>query len=332
MLTFENVILHILDSEHNTCVISDECMDETDETLDTILQSKATKIFASAQKKKGVFQEGSAFRECVERYKDGQVSFEEMSEKIARSIFDVKMKYGLYASSDLIVAIVMNEGRRYLIGIDNAFHEGITHDIRQSDKTCNVICSSSSLISSNLIKDDRVFLVELSDLSVSTIETKIEIEAEKVNVFADIILQTSNEPSYKEAMKSISKTCEMIVDKYDMNEMEILPKMKGIIQENVTAQTPINIEEVANILFVDKPLAKSEFKEELKTKGVEKDVEVEYVKPTKADVVQKIKTDRGIELIIPIDFMNSKDLVEFQNNPDGTISIQLKNIMHISSK
>lgn len=331
MPDFEKAILHILDCEHNTCIISDECMNESEE-LNTMLQTKANKVFASAQKKKGSFKEGSICKEWIERYQDGQFSFEELSEKFARCIFDSKMKYGLYASSDLLIAIVMNEGRRYLLGIDNAYHEGITHEIRQGETTKNEICLSSSLLSSNLVKDDRVFLIELSDFSVSCIETKVVIEAEKVNFFADRILFSTTEPSYKEAVTSIAKTVERMADKYDIDEMEIMPKMKSIIKENVETQTPIRIEEVADQLFADKPLAKGDFKEEMRTQGIHKDVEVEYVKPAKAETVQKIRTDKGIELIIPVDYMNSRDFVEFKNQPDGTISIQLKNITHITSK
>lgn len=332
MLTFEDTILHILDSEHNTIVISDECMDEQDEIVNNVLLPKATKVFSSMKKKKAVFKEGSYFREWVERYRDKQLTFEDLSKKIAQCVFDAKMKYGLYASSDLIIAIVIHEGRRYLMGIENSYHEGFTHDIRQGDKTCNVICQSSSLLSNSFVKDDRAFLIELSDLSLSCIESKVAIEADQVNFFATIVLQSESEPSYKEAVKSITKTSEMLVDKYELDELEVMPKVKRIINENVSAQTPINIEEVADLLFASKPLAKGDFKEELKTQGVQKDIAVEYVKPTKSDTVQKIKTDRGIEISIPIDYMNSKDFVEFVNHGDGTISIQLKNILHFSSK
>ena len=90
--------------------------------------------------------------------------------------------------------------------------------------------------------------------------------------------------------------------------------------------------EIAEELFAEKPLAKAEFKEELKKQGVPTAIEVEYVKPTRSDKVQKIKTDKGIEIIIPVDYMNTKEFVEFKNQPDGTISIQLKNITHITSK
>ncbi len=36
--------------------------------------------------------------------------------------------------------------------------------------------------------------------------------------------------------------------------------------------------------------------------------------------------DNGIELIVPLDVYRNGDLIEFVNNPDGTVSIMLKNI------
>ncbi len=39
---------------------------------------------------------------------------------------------------------------------------------------------------------------------------------------------------------------------------------------------------------------------------------------------QKLKMDNGIELIVPLDVYRNGDLIEFVNNPDGTVSIMLK--------
>ena len=40
----------------------------------------------------------------------------------------------------------------------------------------------------------------------------------------------------------------------------------------------------------------------------------------------KIKTDTGIEITFPADLFQNTEYIEFINNPDGTISIELKNI------
>ena len=46
----------------------------------------------------------------------------------------------------------------------------------------------------------------------------------------------------------------------------------------------------------------------------------------------KLKTDTGIELTIPTDYMDNIEYVEFNNNDDGTLSITLKHISNIVSR
>ena len=79
----------------------------------------------------------------------------------------------------------------------------------------NDIIPYRTLLSSSLVKADKAFLVELSDYALHCVESKVEIEAEKVNFFADIILESTTSPSYKEAVSSLAKITEEISDKYD---------------------------------------------------------------------------------------------------------------------
>lgn len=332
-MDFERVIVHILDCEHNTCITSNTCLLDMQPEIEKMLQTKASKVFASSSKKTGKFKEGSHLEHWLNQYKHEELSFEQMSIEIANYIFGAKMKYALYQSSDLIISEVVQEGRRYLLALDNSYNEGITHNLLQSEnEVMNDIIPYKTLLSVNLVKNDRAFLIEISDYSLHCVESKVEIEGEKVNFFSDIVMESITVPSYKEAIKSISKITEDMADKYDLEEMEIIPRMKSIIKDNVENQIPIQIEDVAAVLFADKPMAKEDFKEEIRKQGIQKDIDVEFVKSTKSEKVQKIKTDKGIEIIIPVDYMNSKEFVEFKNLPDGTISIQLKNITHITSK
>lgn len=47
---------------------------------------------------------------------------------------------------------------------------------------------------------------------------------------------------------------------------------------------------------------------------------------------QKLKTDSGIEINFPAHFYGNPDVMEFINNPDGTISILIKNIGKVVNK
>ena len=46
----------------------------------------------------------------------------------------------------------------------------------------------------------------------------------------------------------------------------------------------------------------------------------------------KIRTDTGIEITFPSEYIENTDFIQFINNPDGTLSIELKNIGKIVNK
>ena len=333
MVEIEKVILHVLDCEHNTCIPSTSCMYDLHPEIEKMLVSKVDKVFRSSLRKNGSLHKAHIFTSWIDSYKQQILSFEELSCQIAQYLFDKKMQYAQYQSSDCIIAILKKEGRRYLFVLDNSYIQGITHHLNQNETgVVNEIITHQTLLSSNLLNKDRAFVIELSDYSLLCIEQKVEIEGNKQYFFADILLQSPITPSYKESVSNISKITESMSDKYDLDNIEIIPKMKSIIVDNVEQQKPISIDEIASVLFENKPLIQDDFKEEIKKQGIPEQIDVEHVKTTKSQKVQKIKTDKGIEVIIPIDYMNSKDFVEFKNQPDGTISIQLKNITHITSK
>ena len=54
--------------------------------------------------------------------------------------------------------------------------------------------------------------------------------------------------------------------------------------------------------------------------------------PKKAGRSHKIKTDTGIEITFPSEYIENTDFIRFINNPDGTLSIELKNIGKIVNK
>lgn len=333
MVIFDKTMIHILDCEHNTYIPSTACMKEYEAEVEKMLQTKAEKVFRSASRKCGYFKAQSMVKAWIEEYKQADITFEQLSQYISKHIFDLKMKYALYQSSDLLVSEIVEEGRRFLLVIENTYTQGITHDlIQKEDEIVTNMIPYRTLLSPSLVKNDRAILVELSDFTLHCIESKVEVEAEKVNFFGDLVFESTTEASYKESVKQISKLSEDLIEKYELDEVSILPQVKSIINDYVTQGTPIVVDDIADIVFASKPLAKEEFKEEVKKQGVPKEVSVEYVKPSKSEKVQKIRTDRGIEIIIPIDYMNTKEFVEFETQSDGTISIRLKNIAHITSK
>ncbi|MPN23705.1 hypothetical protein SDC9_171098 [bioreactor metagenome] len=108
--------------------------------------------------------------------------------------------------------------------------------------------------------------------------------------------------------------------------------MKNIIRENVEDSLNINIAEISEQVFKDHDI-KRVYNEEIKMKGIkEPEVKVNFNYANKIKTKQKIITDEGIEINIPYEMISNKDKVEFITNPNGTISIVLKNIDSIIDK
>lgn len=327
----EECYLHILDPGSNTLVESTK-LASMDEATQKEISTKIEKAMKSSSRKHAIAPADSELRYLMLQLEAKAMSLQDVSQKLATAIFNKKMEAGLFDPSDLIIASIIYDERRYVILLDNAYKQGLTHDIRMEDGECvNDIITHRAIYSANIMKNDRIVMIEQSDCDVHVIESKVEIEAEKVAFYSDLVFHLESETSYKESVAALQKTSAKIAEKYDVEKLDVMPKMKQMICDAAEKEEPLKVEEVADVLFHDKPLAHREFVDEVKQSGVKEAIHVERAQPSRSEKVQKIKTDKGIEVIIPIDFVNS-EYVQFQNNADGTITIRLQNIAHISSR
>ena len=109
--------------------------------------------------------------------------------------------------------------------------------------------------------------------------------------------------------------------------------VKTAIKESIEENDNIDIEEIKQKTFKDNIELQNIYSEELEVKGVtEKNISINENVMKKIPKTQKLVTEDGIEIKIPISFLNSQEKVEFINNDNGTISILLKDIRDIQDK
>lgn len=324
------LILHIMDTTQNIFVPSDIELENINEEVYPLVESKLKKVFNSQDRKQAHFI-NSNIEKMIFNYKTNDINFVELSQQIAGYIFDEKRRYNIFHTSDFILAEVKVNEIRYIVGLDNANSPKLTHTTKEVDnQIINEIISYKTLFSNNIMKFDRIFIVEYSNSSLQLIENPYYFNTNKIYVFQEI-LQCSSKPSFKETVAVLSDSVEMLSEKYNMDHTQNLSTLKTLLMESVQEQK-ISTEEIAEEIFQDKIIAKRDFKDDLFKHGIDETILLENVRPRKSDKTQKIKTDNGIEITIPIDFMTNKEHVEFVTENDGTISIKLKNIQSIMSK
>ena len=164
-------ILHIMDTAQNLFAPSEVPMEKLNEEIEPILMSKLKRIFKSQNKRQATF-DNSDIEKWIFDYKTTEATFEETSKRIAQRIFEEKRKYNVFHSSDFIFCEVKVDDIRYLVGIDNANTQKLTHVIHtNSGKVENEFLLHKALFSESLLKDDRIFIIEYATSALQLIET-----------------------------------------------------------------------------------------------------------------------------------------------------------------
>lgn len=104
------------------------------------------------------------------------------------------------------------------------------------------------------------------------------------------------------------------------------------IFESIEEEGIISKEKIADAVFVNNESAKQEYFEIIEQTKFSEEIPSNVPKYEKKYSKQKFKLTNGIELSIPTDIFKDKELIEFINNPDGTISVMIKNVEEVVSK
>ena len=114
----------------------------------------------------------------------------------------------------------------------------------------------------------------------------------------------------------------------------LVSKMKEYITENIEEgeHKYIETDKVAEKIFDGKPGMREEFIEKIEKANVPQRVEVNSYVTKKLSSNVKIVTDIGVEVIFPAEYYQDSEYVQFINNEDGTISIQINNIGEVINK
>ena len=85
-------------------------------------------------------------------------------------------------------------------------------------------------------------------------------------------------------------------------------------------------------VFKANPIQQEAAKKELADADMMRPLPVNREFATKVGEHHKIKTDTGIEISFPVEYMKNREFIEIKTNDDGTLRIELKNINKIMNK
>ena len=312
--SLKRAIVHILDANSGVSVYSEEELDVTDASINSFITKHIEKVFEDASMRNAEFSENSGFKYHLAEYIKDENYFITMSKFIAQRVYEGVTQSDKPDSSDLIVCDCMINERPLLAVLKCENKIGYTHQVLQDDgKVKNQIINHYAILPTTSQKIAECAFIFEDDFSIKYLGKKRKIDGETTDLIADVLLECIYDISSRESVNAVCKIAKKVTEENGGDTIETLSKMKEYITDG-------------------KPGMKSEFIDKIEKANVPQKVEVNSYVTKKLASNVKIVTDIGVEVIFPAEYYQNNEYIEFINNDDGTISIQINNIGEVINK
>lgn len=332
-MIIKKAILHIMDFNSDICVFSQKELDIADAGANTFMDKHFKKIIDDSGKVKGDFLENSITKKMIEEYLNQEMDFTQLSTSIGNLVYNQISKADDLESMDFLFAQFSDETEEYLAMLLLPNKIAYTHQVSSGEGVIsNEIIRYYTLLPSLSQKITSYGLVNINSMAVFFSDKKRNIEGETVLVMPEKVLQCTKGISQKDTIKIISKITTEVAEEYGANPAIAVTRAKSTILEKADETLDFSPLELGEQIFHDNKIMKNQFEQKIKEAQLPVEVKVENKSIVRSTRNHKIKTDTGIEITIPTDYFENTEFVEFNNNPNGTISIQLKNIGKIINR
>lgn len=347
-IVIRKAILHILDTVHGECILSNTLLDPGPDLYEFI-RNHIYKIVSSDDTKDCEFNpETSPIYSILETWDESdETSFIEASQSIADRLY-VSMGEGLdIPAADLLFVSFQAEGTIYLALLKMNYKESYTHIVTNDSETEEMsdddetevpvihadIIKSKALLPSSGTRIPEAIIINLSDFHIKLLEKRYEINGEKIFYLSEKFLVCHTNLPPKKKLNILTKVINNISNKYDGADLKTKMDTKSALQKEYVDNKSFDIEEIGNRLFGKSPEKKSEFDEKME----QYDLQYDNFTVTNESTVKKLErqvmvTDSGIEISIPMETYNKLANLEIQTDVTGKSTIIIKNIDNLILK
>lgn len=329
-IIIRNAIVHILDSSVGMPVLSDTVLDLSPD-LNDFIRNHIFKIASGDDLKHCQFHEDSYIFGLLKEFKEENLI--PFSHEVGSYLYTIMNQNIDIPAADFIVVTYQYQSQMHLAFLKLNYKETFIHLTGEADGyNCNdIIKYKATLPSSSRLSEAAI--INLAQMEVEIVEKKYEVNGVKTNYLSELFLQCHAKMSSKTKLNIVTKAVEQINKKYYEEDFDKHMEAKSIIQNELVEEGTLNVEVLSEKIYGDQPEIKEAFTEKLEKYNLHK----EEVAPKNKQTIRKLKkqfltTDSGIEINIPMEEYKNPNHVEFITNPDGTISVLIKNINHITTK
>lgn len=334
-MKINHAILHILDFDSAVNVMSQRELDIDSRAVRSFVTSHLRRARTSADNKRGSFAENSAFAGELKAFLFGDRDFIDLSQQIAEFFADELAKADKAESTDILVADFDDDDDvRWFAVLLMGSRMAFMHEVaREGGEVRNDIARHYAILPSPSQKVTSYAVVRASTMEIFYQDKKRKIAGEDTMIIPDGLLQCATGVSGKEIIDTVTRIVEEVAEEHGANTAMALARAKEVVTEKVEEDEELAPWDLADEIFENEPVMKERFEAEMREEQLPERVPVERANVERAAVRNhKIRTDTGIEITFPAEMLRNTEYVEFVNEPNGLISIELKNIGSIENR
>ena len=326
-IIIHQAILHVLDTTLDAPVLSGGGMELTAEKT-AYLQNHIEKLLASDEIRQCRPLPDSAFRNELEHNQD----FIDLSCRIAGVLFDYMHAHTTIPGADLAVVDFTRDGAPWLGILKLNYKNGYTHYTETVEGApVNSIIQQRACLPTQSGKVEEGALVNLTDYSMRLLEKKYDIDGHKEFYLSTVVFQYTQAEPEKKKLKAIQEAAaQAVMDAYQDEPHAEAQVAMLIANQAADNDNQVSVEQVRRQLAEDYPLAAVPFDDYVeKSEVLEEAAAPVTVTPARIRRMESrsIRTANGIEVKIPTELLNSDSELEFLHDPDGSVSLLIKNVI-----
>lgn len=325
----KKAILHMVDRESGVPVFSTNELDLTTEYIREYVSTKIKKV-PSAQTKCGQLQAGTTFTDLLA---GSQQDFANASQQLTDYWYQIYTQSEDGPSCDILIALYEQDTEMYLALLKLNYKDAYTHFVDyEENNIANKLILNHAILPSKTQKPDEGITVNLETLNFELVEKRYTFSGEKRLYFSEQVIEVVPKPSVDENIREIKKTAKKISKQFNEDEFEVLASVQEAVYETIEETGTLDSDQIIEKVFSENISARMAYKDELSESSFVDKAPVQREVSEKKFGKQKLKMSNGIELIVPMEVYRDADALEFVNNPDGTISVVIKNIEEIVNR
>ena len=326
-IIIHQAILHVLDTTLDAPMLSGGGMELTAEKT-AYLQNHIEKLLASDEIRQCRPLPDSAFRNELEHNQD----FIDLSCRIAGVLFDYMHAHTTIPGADLAVVDFTRDGAPWLGILKLNYKNGYTHYTETVEGApVNSIIQQRACLPTQSGKVEEGALVNLTDYSMRLLEKKYDIDGHKEFYLSSVVFQyTQAEPEKKKLQAIQEAAAQAVKDAYEDEPHADAQVAMLIANQASDNDNQVSVEQVRQQLAEEYPLAAVPFDDYVeKSEVLEEAAAPVTVTPARIRRMESrsIRTANGIEVKIPTELLNSDSELEFLHDPDGSVSLLIKNVI-----